>query len=71
MAVKRIGTIHFWVDDDRDSIYNQSTDLSYALYAEDEADDVVEIDNLVDYCMYFAKAIGFAEATVERAFGRK
>ena len=71
MAAKRIGTIHFWFDDDRESIYNQSTDLSYSLYSEDEEDDIIEIDNLVDYCMNFAKAIGFIESTVEQAFGRR
>lgn len=68
---KRIGTIHFWIDDDRESIYNQSIDLSYALCVEDEEDDIVEIDNLVDYCMSFAKAFGFSESTVEEAFGRR
>ena len=71
MAAKNIGTIHFWIDDDRDSIYNQSIDLSYSLYSENEEDDIVEIDTLVDYCMNFAKAIGFTETTVERAFGRR
>ena len=67
---KRVGTIHFWIDDDRETIYNQSIDLSYALCVEDEEDDIVGIDNLVDYCMNFAKAFGFAESTVEQAFGR-
>lgn len=71
MAAKNIGTIHFWIDDDRESIYNQSIDLSYSLYSEDEEDDIVEINTLVDYCMNFAKAIGFTEATVEEAFGRR
>lgn len=71
---KRVGTIHLWIDDDRESIYNQSIDLSYALCVEDEEDDfvdIVEIDRFVDYCMNFAKAFGFAESTVEEAFGRK
>lgn len=71
MMAKRIGTIHFWIDDDRESIYNQSTDLSYSLYSEDEESDIVEIDDLVDYCMNFAQALGFAEVVVERAFGRR
>lgn len=66
---KRVGTIHFWIDDDRESIYNQSIDLSYALYVEDEEDEIVEIDNFVNYCMNFAQAMGFAEQTVEEAFG--
>ena len=71
MVAKNIGTIHFWIDDYRESIYNQSIDLSYSLYSEDEEDDIVEINTLVDYCMNFAKAIGFTEATVEEAFGRR
>ncbi len=70
MEAKRVGTIHFWIDDDRESIYNQSIDLSYSLYSEDEETDIIEIDTLVDYCINFAKAMGFAEATVEKAFGR-
>lgn len=71
MTAKNIGTIHFWIDDDRESIYNQSIDLSYSLYSEDGEDDIVEINTLVDYCMNFAKAMGFAEQTVEEAFGRR
>ena len=70
MVAKNIGNIHFWIDDDRESIYNQSIDLSYSLYSEDEEDDIIQIELLVDYCMNFAKAMGFAEATVEKAFGR-
>lgn len=71
MEAKRIGTIHFWIDDDREIVYNQSTDLSYSLYSEDEDGDIVELDDLVEFCMNFAKAIGFAEVVVERAFGRR
>ena len=71
MVAKNIGTIHFWIDDYRESIYNQSIDLSYSLYSEDEElDDIIQIELLVDYCMNFAKAMGFTEATVEKAFGR-
>lgn len=66
---KRVGTLHFWLDDDREIKYNESIDLSYELYLEDEDDEILEIDTLVDYCMNFAKAMGFAEATVEEAFG--
>ena len=69
MAAKRAGTLHFWLDDDRETKYNESTDLSYELYLEDEDDEILEIDRLVDYCMNFAKAMGFAERTVEEAFG--
>ena len=68
---KRAGTFHLWLDDDREVRYNESTDLSYELYLEDEDDEILEIDTLVDYCINFAKAMGFAEATVERAFGRR
>lgn len=71
MVAKNIGTIHFWIEDYRESIYNQSIDLSYSLYSEDEElSDIIEIDLLVDYCMNLAKAMGFVEATVEKAFGR-
>ena len=71
MAAKRVGTLHFWLDDDREFEYNESTDLSYELYLEYEDDEILEIDKFVDYCMLFAKAMGFAESTVEEAFGRR
>ena len=63
------GTIHFWLEDYREQTFNESTDLSYELYLEYEDDEILEIDKLVDYCMLFAKAMGFAERTVEEAFG--
>ena len=66
---KRVGALHFWLDDDRETEYNESIDLSYELYLEDEDDEILEIGRLVDYCMLFAKAMGFAEQTVEEAFG--
>lgn len=69
MAAKRVGTLHFWLDDDREVEYNESIDLSYGLYLEDEDDEILEIGKFVDYCMLFAKAMGFAEQTVEEAFG--
>lgn len=71
MKAKRAGAIHFWLDDDREIAYNESTDLSYDIYLEDEEDELIEIDYLVDCCMRFAKAIGFADNTVEVAFGRR
>lgn len=71
MAAKRAGTLHFWLDDGRETKYNESIDLSYELYLEDEDDEILEIDVLVDYCINFAKAMGFTEATVEEAFGRR
>lgn len=70
---KRVGTIHFWLDDDRENIYNMSTDVSYALYVDETEieDDIIEIDRLVDYCIGFANAIGFPESVVLQAFGRE
>ena len=62
---------NFWLEDYRDQVYNGSTDLSYSIYLDATDDEIIPIENLVDYCMNFAKAIGFTEATVDEAFGRK
>lgn len=67
----QIGELRFVLSDDREIVYNESVDLTYLIYSEDEDDEFIEIDDLVDRCMAFAQAIGFTKETVERAFGRK
>lgn len=67
----RVGELRFVLDDERNTIYNESTGLTYGIYLENDDDEFIEIDVLVDRCMDFARAIGFAEETVEEAFGRK
>ncbi len=64
------GSLHIWLDDHRAMKYNESTDVSFDLYCE-ENDELLPIDEFVDYCMRFALAVGFCEDTVYRAFGQK
>ncbi len=65
----RIGTMNFWLSDDRDNPYNESVDCSFALYGE-EKDEALPIDKYYDLCRQFAAAMGFGEDTIERCFGR-
>lgn len=67
---KQQGSLHIWLDDYRETKYNESTDVSFGLYCE-ENDELLPIDEFVDYCMRFALAVGFCEDTVYRAFGAK
>lgn len=67
---KQQGTLNIWLADYRETRYNESTDVSFDLYCE-ENDELLPIDDFVDYCMRFALAVGFCEDTVYRAFGQK
>ena len=65
------GTMEFNLKDYREIKCNESVNLSYDLYVEDTEDDVIDIGIFVDYCMAFARAIGFHEKTIYEAFGRE
>jgi hypothetical protein len=64
-----IGSIEFWLRDDRDSEYNESVDCTWQLYG-DEEDEILSIENYHYYCKRFALAMGFAEDTVNEWFGK-
>ena len=68
--VQYAGTLRFELDDDRDTEYNESADLTYKLYTEEDNDEILPIEEFVDYCRCFALALGFHPNTVEVAFGR-
>lgn len=68
--VRHVGEIRFILDDERDTPFNESTDLTYQLYA-DELDELLPIDCFVTYCRQFALAIGYHPHTIDQAFGRE
>lgn len=68
MAVKNIGSIEFWLKDYRNTEFNESVDLTYELYGEED-DEVLSIEKFHSLCKCFAKAMGFAESTVDEWFG--
>lgn len=68
MAVKNIGSIEFWLQDYRDTEFNESVDLIFKLYGEED-DEVLSIETFHDFCKRFAKAMGFVESTVDDWFG--
>ena len=56
---------------DRESEYNESTELVYDLFLEDVDDEIIPIEKYVTYCKNFARAVGFSEKTIEEAFSGK
>ena len=66
---KRAGYMRFELDDDRDFAFNESTDLTYTIYLEDEEDELLDINKYVNMCRFFAAAVGFAPETIDDAFG--
>jgi len=66
--MKNIGSIEFWLRDDRDIEYNESVDCIWQLYGEEE-DEILSIEKYHDLCKSFAAAMGFAESTINEWFG--
>lgn len=67
---KRLGEMRFVLDDDRDTEYNESVDITFTLSGEDSDDEVMSIELYRDLCIRFAKAMGFADKTVDEYFGK-
>lgn len=67
--MKNIGSIEFWLRDNRDYEYNESIDCTWELYGEEE-DELLSIERYHELCKYFAKAMGYAEDTVDKWFGK-
>ena len=65
---EKIGELRFCLDDYRDSIYNESIDLTYSLYGA-ESDEILSLDMFRGYCKYFAAAMGYSEKTIDEVFG--
>ena len=68
--MKQVGSMEFWLRDDRETEYNDSVDCTYALYGTgDEMDEVMSIEKYWCLCRYFAAAMGFSEKSIEEWFG--
>ena len=66
--MKNIGSIEFWLRDDRDIEYNESVDCTFELYGDDDS-EILSIERYYDLCKRFAAAMGFAESTINEWFG--
>ena len=66
--MKNIGSIEFWLRDDRDIEYNESVDCTWQLYGEEDS-ELLSIEKYYDFCKCFAAAMGFAESTINEWFG--
>lgn len=66
--MKNIGSIEFWLRDDRDIEYNESVDCTFELYGDDDS-EILSIERYYDLCKCFAAAMGFAESTINEWFG--
>lgn len=68
--VKKIGEMRFCLDDWRETIYNESIDITFARYGYEEEDEIMPIEDYYCLCKYFAAAMGFAEKTIDEWFGK-
>ena len=50
---EKIGELRFCLDDYRNSVYNESIDLTYSLYGA-ELDEILSLDIFRGYCRQFA-----------------
>lgn len=66
--VEKIGELRFYLDDYRDTIYNESMDLTYGLYGT-ESDEILTLDIFRGYCKQCAAAMGYSEKTIDEVFG--
>ena len=66
--IERIGDMRFCLDDYREDRFNESTDLTFALYG-DVDDEVMSINAYHSFCKKFAAAMGFTEKTIDEWFG--
>ncbi len=67
---KRLGEMRFVLDDNRDTEYNESVDITFTLAGKSDNDDIMPMELYRDLCIRFAKAMGYAEKTVDEYFGK-
>ena len=68
--MKNIGSMEFWLRDNREIEYNDSIDCTFDLYGiDDEMEEIMSIEKYWCLCRYFAAAMGFSEATITEWFG--
>ena len=66
--MKRIGEMRFYLNDERDSEFNESVDCTFALYGK-EYDEIMNIEKYWTFCRFFASAMGFPEEVIKKYFG--
>ena len=66
--MKNIGSMEFWLRDNRDSEFNESVDCTWELYGEED-DEILSIEKYHDLYKCFAAAMGFTESTINEWFG--
>lgn len=68
--ITRVGSMEFWLRDDRNIEYNESIDCTYDLYGtENQIDEIMSIEKYWELCRSFAAAMGFCEKTIIEWFG--
>ena len=66
--VKEVGRLEFNLTDYRETEFNESVELSYELWRE-EGSELLSIEDYHYFCTNFAKAMGFAQKTIDEWFG--
>lgn len=68
--MKNIGSMEFWLRDNREIEYNESIDCTFELYGtDDEMEEIMSIEKYWCLCRDFAAAMGFGEQTIAEWFG--
>lgn len=68
--MKNIGSMEFWLRDNREIEFNDSVDCTFELYGTgDEIEEIMSIEKYWCLCRYFAAAMGFSEQTITEWFG--
>lgn len=68
MQKEKIGTMSFILEDWRTDEFNESVDLTYDLFGNEET-ELMSMEKYYNYCRYFAAAMGFAPKTIDEWFG--
>ena len=68
--MQNIGSMEFWLRDNREIEYNESIDCTFELYGTDDKwEELISIEKYWCLCRYFAAAMGFSEHTITKWFG--
>lgn len=60
-----LGTMRFWLDDDREKRHNQSVSLDFEIYGFENS-DLLTLSDFAIMCKKFAYALGFDDADIRR-----
>ena len=68
--IKNIGSMEFWLRDNREIEFNDSVDCTFELYGTgDESEEIMSIEKYWYLCRCFAATMGFSEQTIIEWFG--